>query len=134
MKRIALALLLAMTLPQGAVLAHPENHVHSQWIKERFVQLYRKIDELNARIGRLEHGGSAPSTGMARLDVVCPPGEGKLCTRSCQPGWRMQGAVCIGKGNIGKSFMADRGVSCYCYSQNDPNCRVEGLTATCIKR
>ena len=133
MKRLCLITLFALLMQQGAVLAHQENHVHSLWIKRHLSELYRKIDQLNARINRLE-SGKAQSSGNVRLDEVCPPGQQRLCRRNCPPGWKISDAVCIGQGNIGKNLQSGQGVTCYCLGQNDPNCRIDGLTASCVRR
>lgn len=132
MKKLAMIFCLAFLVPTFGALAHQENHVHSQWIKQELNQLRQTIQQLKTRIDRMGKGGARSASGV-QLQETCGPGQGKLCSKSCSAGSKIQNAVCIGKGNIGKTYHSDEGVTCYCFNENDPNCRVEGITASCVR-
>lgn len=136
MKKLLLILGIAFFAPQYGALAHQENHVHSQWVKQELNQLRQTIQQLKMRIEQMQGGGGVSSTGASSmggqaLNEVCGPSQQKLCSKSCGPGSKIAKASCIGAGNIGKTYHSDQGVTCYCYNENDPNCRVERITASC---
>ena len=138
MKKLALIFCIAFIAPSFGVLAHQENHIHSQWVKQELNQLRQTIQQLKSRIERMQGGGAPsaagrPSMGGMVLNETCGPGQQKLCSKSCAPGSKIEKAICNGRGNIGKTYHSDQGVTCYCYNESDPNCRVERVTANCVR-
>ena len=138
MKKLALLFCVAFLAPSFGVLAHQESHVHSQWVKQELNQLRQTIQQLKMRIEQMQGGGAASNSGGTVLggqvlNEACGPNQQKLCSKSCGPGSKIAKATCIGKGNIGKTYHSDQGVTCYCYNENDPNCRVERVTASCAR-
>ena len=142
MKRVILWLCLVLLLPflqpWGASQAHPERHVHSQWIKNYFAQVNMRIQQLERRIRQLEKAGLSQPSGSGAgnqvfLNEACRPDQQKLCQKSCAPGWKIDKVQCIGRGPIGRAYHQDVAVSCYCFDRNDPNCFVEGVRAICKK-
>ena len=139
MKKLIFVLCMAFLLPQNGALAHQKNHVFSQWIQQEFDQLRQKIQQLESRVDQMQGGGAQSSVGgqgapgSKVLNEVCGPNQQKLCSKSCSPDLKIGNATCIGQGNIGKTYHSYQGVTCYCYNENDPNCRVERVTASCAR-
>ena len=165
MKRLIIFVLGAMLSLPASVLAHQENHLFSQWIKQRFWQMEQKMRQLKARVDRLEQAGQQrqaltpkppmqqpPMQGhpmqrrapMGRpfpmqagdknyLNERCGPNEQKLCQKACPQGWNIGQTVCNGQGAIAKAYYPGGRVSCYCFNQNDPNCRIDSVTAACLR-
>ncbi len=138
MKKLIFVLCVAFYAPTFGVLAHQESHVHSQWVKQELSQLRQSIQQLKMRIERMQGvGGISSSAGTSfggtALNETCGPNQQKLCSKSCGPGSKIAKATCIGKGNIGKTYHSDQGVTCYCYNENDPSCLVERITASCAR-
>ena len=132
MKKLALIFCIAFLVPQSAAFAHQEVHVHSQWIKQQLSQLQRTVQQLQTRVQQLEGSGGQAVVGM-QLKETCGPNQQKLCSKSCSAGSKIKNATCIGRGNIGKTYHSDEGVTCYCFNENDPNCRVEAVSASCAR-
>ena len=139
MKKLVFILGFVFLVPQYGALAHQESHIHSQWVKQELNQLRQTIQQLKSRIEGMQGGGAQSSVGGPRaisgmaLNETCGPNQQKLCSKSCGPGSKITKATCIGKGNIGKTYHSDQGVTCYCYNEKDPNCRVERITASCAR-
>ena len=139
MKKLILIFCMVFLLPQMAAQAHQERHLHSQWIKQHISQLHRTMQQMQQRINRLEgrSGSSKQSQQPASkgaLNEACGPNQSQLCQKSCAAGWKIEKAICIGRGTIGKTYHKNGSVSCYCFSQNDPYCTIQGVTATCVKQ
>ncbi len=137
MKKLILIFCMSFLLPSLGAQAHQENHVHSQWIKQQFNQMHRTIQQLQQRIHRLEGHRAGPqqqSATKGAINEACGPNQRKLCQKRCAPGWKVEKAICVGNGTIGKTYHENGGVSCYCFNQNDPQCFIQGVTATCVKQ
>ena len=98
MKKLMFVLCVALLVPQYGALAHQENHVHSQWVKQELSQLRQTIQQLKSRIERLQGGGAQLFVGGQRaiggsaLNEVCGPNQQKLCSKSCAPGSKIDKA------------------------------------------
>jgi len=136
MTKLILISCMTFLLTAMGAQAHQQNHVHSQWIKQQFNQLNRTIQQMQQRINRLEgrdqHQQQSATKGA--INEACGPNQRKLCQKSCAPGWKVEKAICVGNGTIGKTYHKNGGVSCYCFNPNDPYCFIQGVTATCVKQ
>ncbi len=138
MKNRLLPIALVLVFSMQPAWAHPEAHVHSEWIKREFQQLKQSIGRLQRRIEQLERNRngvpSVANTGAGvKIDEVCSASRPKLCEKSCPAGWKITNAKCTGRGNIGKTYHRDGAVLCYCFNENDPGCRVERISASCFR-